>query len=89
MTDPTCPRCGTDDFLKYSGYEPPQDRVRVFRTQQGEIRRPQHTPPYVHFTCLACGLFNGHSVPEGWTVPNPNPRVEPDRRYNADGIIRV
>lgn len=89
MIDPICRRCGTDDFLKYSGSVPPQDGVRVFRTHQSGIRRPHHTPAYVHFTCLACGLFNGHAVPDEWSVPNSNPRAKPDRRSDADGIVRV
>lgn len=89
MFDPTCPRCKTDDYLEYSGYIAPQDRVRVFRTHQGEIRRPHRSHAQVGFTCLACGFFNGHSVPDDWTVPSPNPRVQPSRRYAADGIVRV
>lgn len=86
MEEPTCPRCKTDDYLLFSDFVPSQVVRREFGAWGGQrIGRDQVRPASVSFRCLKCGHFNGHSVPDGWRVPEPNPKVTPERLYNQTG----
>ncbi len=88
---PTCQTCNTDDYLHYSKYTPARIERTTMRTAQGSIPRTERIDPVVYFTCMKCGLRNGHSVDESWVLPTSSPRVQPDRPYYQmdDGSIVI
>lgn len=85
---PTCPRCKTDDYLLYSNFVPAHDETRHIATHLGQrVTRTTHRSPVVEYRCQKCGHFNGHAVPDGWTVPTPNPKIQLDRPNLGPGIV--
>lgn len=89
---PNCPRCKTDDFLEYSEFVPGHNETRSFGSWGGpDITRTNWIGPVVHFTCIKCGHRNGHTVPDDWNVPIPNPKVTPGRPFyqQADGSFVI
>lgn len=55
---PSCTSCGTDEFLVFEHYEPPQ------HSGYGPA-----SPASVSYWCSACDQFSGHDVPDWWTPP--------------------
>ena len=80
MDEPICMSCRTDDYLRYEKFQPAREEPYEIATWQGSVKRVRHVPAVVEFTCVKCGSFNGHSVPDGWSVPSPNPRVLPEKQ---------
>ncbi len=55
---PSCPQCGTDNFLTYSSYLP-----------TAEAPDGGTEPARAFYTCTRCGTAGGHEVPAGWRPP--------------------
>jgi len=88
---PTCPRCKTDVYLEYSDFQPGHDVTRTFGVWGGEIQKSSWVAPIVLFMCTNCGHRGGHSVPDDWSVPEPNPRVQGTNwpRVDTDGGLII
>lgn len=74
MDAPECLTCHTDDYLRYWDYVPPTERV----ISNGRFRRTVPQAAEVTWTCTNCGRSDGRSLPDGWEVPSPNPKVMPE-----------
>lgn len=77
---PNCNHCKTDDFLVFSNFVPGHhETLSLGRAWGGqEVNRTRWIGPVVEFTCLKCGHFNGHTVPDDWSLPESNPKRRPD-----------
>lgn len=74
-----CRTCKTDDYLQFSNFVAGHDETRSLGNAWGgtAINRSRSIGPVVEYTCLKCGWFNGHTVPDDWEVPIPNPKRRP------------
>lgn len=70
MNLPRCPKCRTDEHLRYLHFQPSSVDVLTFGTHGGHTIE-KHIPkkPVVEYECSKCGYFNGHSVPDDWVPP--------------------
>jgi hypothetical protein len=55
---PGCDACGTDEYLVFEDYEPPQ------QLPTGHIQ-----PGSASYWCTKCDQFSGHDVPLNWVPP--------------------
>jgi ribosomal protein S27AE len=56
---PSCPGCGTDEFLHFQEYIP----ARTLPDRRQE-------PARAAYTCSRCGSTRTHHVPDMWTPPD-------------------
>jgi hypothetical protein len=55
---PFCEVCRSDEFLVYEEFVP----ARVLTAGTGK-------PAEASYTCIECGQFSAHAVPDGWEPP--------------------